>query len=123
MRIVLLIACTAFLSLKHSAQNTFPQLLPFTTIDYLDKLHAKASYDCSKNEKKAFLFYDIKSEPLAEVMFNGTNFVFTEKRITIFPIYFAGQMTKKADEDFSAKIPTQLFRTPETSMFKDFNIK
>ncbi|MES2567177.1 MAG: OmpA family protein [Bacteroidota bacterium] len=101
----------------------FPSLLPLKNIEYRDKARVKYNYDCSKPEKKAFLFFDLKSESLAEVMYNGTNFVFTEKKISIFPVYFTGQLNKKVSPDFSRKIPTQLFRSPDMSTFKDFNIK
>jgi len=121
MRSVILIAYSAFFSISLFAQ-TFPNPLPFKKIDYVDKAKNKFSYDCSKPEKKAFLFFDLKSEPLAEVMYNGCNFVFTEKKITIFPIYFTGQLNKKASKDIKSKIPTQLFRTPAMSMFKEFNL-
>ncbi len=118
----LLIITFLFVNVYFYAQKTFPNPLPFKTIEYLNQSHTNTIYDCSKYEKKAFLFYDIKSEPLAEVMFNGAEFVFNAKKITIFPIYFSGQMTKKADPDFSIKIPTQLYRTPEVSVFKNFNL-
>lgn len=104
------------------AQNKFPNPIPFKTIDYLDKSKVKQVYDASKNEKKGFLFFDMASEPLAEVMFNGANFVFTEKKITIFPIYFSGQLTKKTSDDIQSRVPTQIMRSPETSIFKDFKL-
>jgi outer membrane protein OmpA-like peptidoglycan-associated protein len=95
----------------------------FKTLDYLNTSKIKSTYNFSKNEKKAFLFFDINTEYLADVMFNGCNFVFKEKKITIFPIYFSGQLMKKKSDEIGSKIPTQLYRTPETSVFKDFNLK
>lgn len=121
MRFFLLIFCSFFLYIDQFAQ-TFPALLPFKNIEYFDKAKTKVKYNCAKPEKKAFLFFDIKSEPLAEVMYNGCNFVFTEKKITIFPVYFTGQMKKKTSKDISSKIPTQLFRTPDMSMYKELNL-
>lgn len=106
-----------------SFTQTFPQLLPFKTMEYVDKAHTKYIYDFAKPQKKAFLFFDIKTEALAEVMYNGCNFVFTEKKITIFPIYFTGQLNKKNSKDITTTVPTQLFRSPEMSLFKDFNLK
>ena len=105
------------------AQKTFPNPVPFKTLDYLNKSKSKGVYDFTKNEKKAFLFFDINSEYLAEIMLSGCDFVFKEKKITIFPIYFSGQLVKKKSDSIGNKIPTQLYRTPETSIFKDFNIK
>ncbi|MBC7694507.1 MAG: OmpA family protein [Burkholderiales bacterium] len=121
MRFFLLIAFGAIFYLRHFAQS-FPNPLPFKTIEYIDKAHAKYTYDFSKPEKKAFLFFDVKSEPLAEVMYNGCNFVFTEKNIAIFPVYFTGQLNKKTSKDIPTKIPTQLFRSSATSIFKEFNL-
>lgn len=122
MRLFLFIASGVIFNFNYLAQ-TFPQLLPFKTIEYIDKAKAKHTYDFEKPQKKAFLFFDIKSEPLAEVMYNGCNFVFTEKKISIFPIYFTGQLNKKNSNDIPTTIPTQLFRTPSTPMFKEFNLK
>jgi outer membrane protein OmpA-like peptidoglycan-associated protein len=121
MKSFLLLAFGTFLPLTFLSQ-TFPQHLPFKKIDYQDKARTKFSYDCSKPEKKAFLFFDLKSEPVAEVMYNGGNFVFGEKKISIFPVYFTGQLNKKTSPEFSKKIPTQLFRSPVMSTFKDFNL-
>lgn len=122
MRHILWISMISVLSLHQFAQSTFPSPLPFKNIEYMDKSKTKFVYDCSKTEKKAFLFFDMKSEPMAEVMYNGCNFVFNEKNITIFPIYFSGQLNKKSSPDIQSKIPTQLFRTPTMSIFKEFNL-
>lgn len=105
------------------SQNSLPNQIPFKTLDYLNKSKIKTTYNFSKNEKKAFLFFDINTEYLAEIMFTGCNFVFKGKKITIFPVYFSGQLVKKSTSDFGTKIPTQLYRTPETSIFKNFNLK
>lgn len=104
------------------SQAKFPNLLNFNAIEYLDKAKVKANYDCAKPEKKAFLFFDMVTEPLAEVMFNGCNFVFNERKITIFPIYFTGQLTRKSSDDMNTKIPIQLYRSPDVSIFKDYGI-
>ena len=109
-------------SLIAFSQTKFPNTIPFKTIEYLDKAKVKKSYDVTKNEKKAFLFFDMASEPMAEVMFNGSNFVFNEKKITVFPVYFSGQLTKKTSDDIPSKVPTQILRSPETSIFKNFNL-
>jgi outer membrane protein OmpA-like peptidoglycan-associated protein len=121
-KVVLFLVLLNVLSLCVYAQDRFPNPIPFKTIDYLDKSKVKQVYDASKAEKKGFLFFDMASEPLAEVMFNGANFVFTEKNITIFPIYFSGQLTKKTSDDIISKVPTQIVRSPETSIFKDFKL-
>ncbi len=121
-KVVFFLVLSNVLSICIYAQDRFPNPIPFKTIDYLDKSNEKQVYDASKNEKKGFLFFDMSSEPLAEVMFNGANFVFTEKNITIFPVYFSGQLTKKTSDDIQSKIPTQILRAPETSIFKDFKL-
>lgn len=120
MKKLLLIIC--FFSINLCAQKNFPKNLPFKTVTYLDKSKSNRVYDCSKVEKKAFLFFDMASEPMAEVMFNGCNFVFSERNITIFPVYFSGQLTKKTSDDIVSRVPTQIIRSPETSIFKDFNL-
>ena len=121
--VVLLMLLSNCLSWSSYAQNTFPNPMPFKTIDYQGHSKVTQVYDVSKAEKKAFLFFDMGSEALAEVMFNGTNFVFGEKKITIFPIYFSGQLTKKTSDDIDSKVPTQIMRSPATSIFKDFGLK
>jgi outer membrane protein OmpA-like peptidoglycan-associated protein len=105
-----------------NSQTTFPNPLNFKTIEYLDKEKVKTNYNCAASEKKAFLFFDMATEPLAEVMFNGCNFVFNERKITVFPVYFTGQLTKKTSDDMNSKIPIQLYRSPEVSIFKDYGI-
>jgi len=110
------------INLAMYSQAKFPNLLNFNAIEYLDKAKVKANYDCAKPEKKAFLFFDMVTEPLAEVMFNGCNFVFNERKITIFPIYFTGQLTRKSSDDMNTKIPIQLYRSPDVSIFKDYGI-
>ena len=112
----------SFLNLVLFSQTKFPNPIPFTTIDYLDKAKVKQTYDVFKNEKKGFLFFDMASEPMAEVMFNGSNFVFTENKITVFPIYFSGQLIKKTSDDIPSRVPTQILRSPELSIFKDFKL-
>ena len=121
-KVVLFLVLLNVLSFCVYAQDRFPNPIPFKTIDYLDKSKVKQVYDASKSEKKGFLFFDMASEPLAEVMFNGANFVFTEKNITIFPVYFSGQLTKKTSDDIISRVPTQIVRSPETSIFKDFKL-
>ncbi len=108
---------------KLISQGSIPENLQFQTFTYLDKENVKCIYDFTKHGKKAFLFYDMGSESMAEVMYNGTNFVFGEKRISVFPVYFSGQLTKSPDVTFNPKIPTQVLRSPETSIFKDFGLK
>jgi outer membrane protein OmpA-like peptidoglycan-associated protein len=122
-RLVLLMLVCNCLSLTHYAQNNFPSIMPFKTFEYVDKAKVNHIYDAGKAEKKAFLFFDMGSETLAEVMFNGANFVFSEKNITVFPIYFAGQLTKKKDDNIGTTVPTQILRSPVTSIFKDFNLR
>lgn len=104
------------------SQNTFPRVLD--TEEFPGKLATEviSKYDFNKDEKKAFLFFDIESEPLAEVMYNGCNFAFDRDKITIFPVFFTGQLLKKQSKDFTTTIPVQLFKTPLKSCFKEFNL-
>jgi outer membrane protein OmpA-like peptidoglycan-associated protein len=48
--------------------------------------------------------------------------VFDKTPISIFPIYFTGQLIKKASPDFAKGIPTQLYESPAKSPFKSFNL-
>lgn len=111
-----------FFGLCYFAQLNVPNKIPFETFDYIDLSKTKQTYHFKTEEKKAFLFFSMESEPLAEVMFNGCNFVFNEKKTTIFPIYFSGQLVKKTSDDIANKIPTQILRSPDYSVFKDFKI-
>lgn len=122
MKYVMFFLVSVVLNLVAYSQTVFPSSINFKTIEYLDKAKVKTNYDCAKPEKKAFLFFDMVTEPLAEVMFNGCNFVFNEKKITIFPIYFTGQLTKKTSDDMNSRIPIQLYRSPDVSIFKDYGI-
>ena len=122
MKYVVFFLVFVMINLAMYSQAKSPNLLNFNAIEYLDKAKVKANYDCAKPEKKAFLFFDMVTEPLAEVMFNGCNFVFNERKITIFPIYFTGQLTRKSSDDMNTKIPIQLYRSPDVSIFKDYGI-
>lgn len=122
MKYVVFFLVSVMLNLIANSQTTFPSSLSFKTIEYLDKAKVKTNYDCAAPEKKAFLFFDMLTEPLAEVMFNGCNFVFNERKITVFPVYFTGQLTKKTSDDMNSKIPIQLYRSPDVSIFKDYGI-
>lgn len=104
------------------AQPKFPDKFPFDTLAYIDKEGVKCYFDVAKTTKKIFLFFDISTEAQAEAMYGGANFVFGEKRTVIFPIYFSGQLIKKPDMEVRSKIAVQLFRTPESSIFKEFGI-
>jgi len=112
-----------FISIFLSAQSpVFQHTLPLTQYNYKNNSGKVESYNFLKPEKKAFLFYDIVSEPMAEVMYNGCGFVFNNTPITIFPIYFTGQLIKKVSKNFPSKIPTQLVESPIKSDFKAFNL-
>lgn len=111
------------IGLSYFAQLNIPNKLPYETIEYLDKAKIKHTYKFSKHEKKAFLFFDIHSENKADLIANAAAFVFRERKITIFPIYFSGQLMKKQADNIGTKIPTQLYRVPENSMFNNLNLK
>ena len=116
---ILLINC---LYVTQYAQFNFPSPLGLNKIEYVLKDNVKETYDLSKAEKKAFLLFDMNSEALAEVMYNGCNFVFNEKKITIFPYYFTGQLKRKVSDDFATKIPIQLNRSIDFSIFKNYKL-
>lgn len=105
------------------AQRVFPQHLVLTDFKIKTKANTLEPYDLGTSQKKVFLFYNQKSEAWAEVMYNGAKFVFEKENAAIFPIYFAGQLTKKVSKDFESAIPTQIYSLPITSIFKSFNLK
>ena len=119
----ILIVLFNVIGLCYFAQLNIPNKLPYETIDYLDKAKVKHTYKFSKHEKKAFLFFDIHTEHNADLIANAASFVFRERKITIFPIYFSGQLMKKQADNIGNKIPTQLYRVPENSMFSNLNLK
>ncbi len=114
------VSLLAFMSVL--AQRTFPQRLSLTDFKIKIKTGTTEVYDITKSEKKVFLFYNLQSEPWAEVMYNGAKFVFDKDKASIFPIYFAGQLTKKSSKDFESAIPTQIYTIPLLSVFKSFNL-
>ena len=111
------------LFLNVAAQRVFPEKLSLTDFKIKTKTNTVEPYDLKTPHKKVFLFYSLKTEAWAEVMYNGAKFVFEKENAAIFPIYFAGQLTKKASKDFESAIPTQIYALPITSIFKSFNLK
>ncbi len=113
----------AFVALSSllTAQKTFPQELSLPGFTVKNKAGVVEEYALTKKEKKIFLFYDVKSEAWAELMYSGAKFIF-DKDASIFPVYFSGQLTKKASKDFVSDIPTQIYSTPMKSVFKSFNL-
>jgi outer membrane protein OmpA-like peptidoglycan-associated protein len=122
MKKLCLIALFFSLCVQHKAQVTPPDTLKMRNLEYKNSSKMIVQYDFTKAEKKAFLFFDIQTEPMAEVMYNGCKFVFDKTPITIFPVYFTGQLIKKASADFPTAIPTQLYESPDKSPFKDFRL-
>lgn len=118
----LIFICFSLLSYFSIAQVRFPDTLHLKSLTYKNGPKTTGTFDFSKTEKKAFLFFDIKTEALAEAMYNGCRFVFDRNRINIFPVFFTGELTKKASEDFETIIPMQLYRSPYMSDFKEFNL-
>ncbi|MES2133289.1 MAG: OmpA family protein [Bacteroidota bacterium] len=111
------------LFLNVTAQRVFPEHLVLTDFKIKTKANIVEPYDLKTSQKKVFLFYNLNTEAWAEVMYNGAKFVFEKENAAIFPIYFAGQLTKKASKDFESAIPTQIYSLPITSIFKTFNLK
>ncbi len=109
-------------SLYSNAQLTIQNPLLLKTLVYTNSEQKIVDYSFTTTEKKVFLFYDIKTEALAEVMYNGSEYVFDKTAITVFPIFFTGDLKKKKIKSFLTKIPTQYYRSPMQSVFKKFNI-
>ncbi len=105
-----------------AAQKYFPQHLTLSDFQIRTKANVTENYDLNTAEKKVFLFYNLQTEAWAEVMYNGARFVFDKEKASIFPIYFSGQLTKKASKDFESLIPTQIYSLPVTSVFKSLNL-
>ena len=120
-KVLLSIVCLAF-SLSVVAQKNFPIQLSLPDFQVKSKANVTEKYDLKTAEKKVFLFYNLETEAWAEVMYNGARFVFDKEKASIFPIYFAGQLTKKASKDFESVIPTQIYSEPFKSVFKSFNL-
>ncbi len=122
MRRLSFIVLFALVYVSNFAQLKLPEVLSLKTLDYKSAAKTTVSYDFSKPEKKAFLFFDIQTEAMAEVMYNGCKFVFDKSKITVFPIFFTGQLVKKASPDFESEVPTQLYQSPQKSPFSEFNL-
>lgn len=104
-------------------QISFPDKFPLTELNFKNKASVSEKYSFAKEELKAFLFFDIKTEPTAEIMYSGCEFLFEKTKLSIFPIYFSGELVKKRSPEFSKEIPTQLYRTLYKSDFNFFNFK
>lgn len=107
---------------KLIAQPNLPKILPLKEYNYKTAAGKSEVYNFLIPEQKAFLFFNDKTEALAEVMYNGSTFVFNEKAISIFPVYFSGQSTIPLGQKFPSKIATRLYSTIPRSEFKIFNI-
>lgn len=105
------------------AQVNFPTALLVQEIQYKNTKGVVENYNTSFSEYKIFLFFDIETEPAAEILYTGCQFVFEKSKKTIFPIYFSGELVKKRSPEFSKGIPTQLFRTLDRSDYKFFDFK
>lgn len=113
----------AFCVNKATSQVTFPDKFPVADFSFINMANKSEKYLLAKEELKAFLFFDIKTEPNAEIMYNGVDYLFEKTNMSIFPIYFSGELVKKRSPEFSKKIPTQLYRTLYKSDFNFFNFK
>ncbi len=122
MNVFYTIAIVILVGIKAFAQPVLPVKLTLTQLMYKTAEGKTEPYNFTNSEKKAFLFFDIKSEPLAEVMYNGSAFVFNNTPISVFPIFFTGQLIKKNSKNFPSKIPTQLVKSPLKSDFKALNL-
>lgn len=109
-----------FIGFAINAQSKYPNPLPLKEYSYKTATGKAEIYNFSSLEKKAFIFYNDKTEALAEVMYNGATFVFNSG-ISIFPVYFSGQATIPLGKHFDSKIVTRLYTTILRSDFKAFN--
>ena len=105
------------------SQSDFSTVLPLKSLKIKNLDNSVKDYDLTLKEKKIFLFFNNKTEAMAELLYNGCKFVFEKNKITIFPIYFSGELTKKPSKNFESTIPVQICRTPEKSVFKEFGIQ
>lgn len=122
MKIKLTFFSIFFIQLVSLSQPVFPRYLETEEFPGKNTTQDIAKYDFNKNKKKAFLFFDVKTEPLAQVMYNGCNFAFDKEDIDIFPIFFTGQLTSKKGKNFETTVPFQLFKSSSKSCFNQFNI-
>jgi outer membrane protein OmpA-like peptidoglycan-associated protein len=123
MKIVVLINLIAFSFLMTFGQLNFPKNLPIQEIKFKNTKGVSETYNVSNSEYKIFIFFDIETEPGAEILYTGSQFVFEKAKKTIFPIYFSGELVKKRSPEFSKGIPTQLYRTLDRSDYKFFDFK
>lgn len=112
-----------FITSNFYSQSDLPKILPLKSIKIKNLDNSIKEYDLTLNEKKIFLFFNNKTEAMAELLYNGCKFVFEKNKISTFPIYFSGELTKKPSKNFESTIPVQIYRTPEKSLFKDFGIQ
>jgi len=122
MKIKLTFFSIFFIQLVSLSQPVFPRYLETEEFPGKNTTQDIAKYDFNKNKKKAFLFFDVKTEPLAQVMYGGCNFAFDKEDIDVFPIFFTGQLTSKKGKNFETTIPFQLFKSSSKSCFNQFNI-
>lgn len=122
MKIKLTFFSIFFIQLVSLSQPVFPRYLETEEFPGKNTTQDIAKYDFNKNKKKAFLFFDVKTEHLAQVMYNGCNFAFDKEDIDIFPIFFTGQLTSKKGKNFETTVPFQLFKSSSKSCFNQFNI-
>lgn len=120
-KISLLFFC--FFSACLFSQANYPNNLPLKSYTIIATNNVKKTYDLTLNEKKIFIFFDNDTESMAELLYNGCKFIFEKDKFVTFPIYFSGELTKKTSKNFESLIPTQIYRTPLKSIFKEFGIQ
>jgi outer membrane protein OmpA-like peptidoglycan-associated protein len=120
---ILYILFLYFFSASLFSQANYPNNLPIKSISIITNNHLEKTYDLTLNEKKIFIFFDSNTESMAELLYNGCKFIFEKDKFITFPIYFSGELTKKTSKNFESLIPTQIYRTPLKSIFKEFGIK
>lgn len=120
-KISLLFFC--FFSACLFSQANYPNILPLKSHTIIANNNVKKTYDLTLKEKKIFIFFDNDTESMAELLYNGCKFIFEKDKFVTFPIYFSGELTKKTSKNFESLIPTQIYRTPLKSIFKEFGIQ
>ena len=120
-KIITLLLCL-YIGLDLKAQAVFPKVLTFKEYNYKTAAGKSEIYKFSTPEKKAFIFYNDRTDAFAEVMYNGATFAFNGTTISIFPVYFSMQATITLGKKFKSKIATQLYSTPNRTDFKTFNL-
>jgi len=80
------------------------------------------TFNFSADKKKVFIFFDAVSYRDAEMLYNGSKYIFEGDSAIIFPICFAGYLIDKRNKVFSPDMPVQLRTSIFASEFSFLNL-